>query len=597
MKSILLLLFIIVIISTHIHAQNVGIGTSQPSNKLEVSGSLLVNTPTTATNSTPTAGQIKTMINPGVTFFLSSDSTGRFFDPGGPAGNYTNSQACNVDILAASNCVGIAISIESLDLGTGDSIFIQDGGGNPLMAIGSGYVSTGEINFNSGRLLVFFTSNADGNNGAGFSILFRRLFDNSSSQPNVSGITGKAFYFDVKTGAIRSGGISNVTTGIYSTALGFNSFAIGNYSTSLGVGNTCAGLYSTAIGEISVANGLNSTAIGRNNFALGAYATAIGHSSNAGGSNAVAIGHNAVASGTSCISLGDNNIASGFYSTAMGNNTEASGDNATAIGFNTTASGARSTAMGDGTTASGTFSTAMGKSTVASQSWATAMGMTTTASGFAATAMGRNTTASGDYSTAIGNYVSTSGEEGALIIGDNSTTTVLASAIPNSFRARFDGGYRFFTSAAATTAESCLLAAGTNAWSTTSDVRLKENFEKINGEDFLKKISAMNLTSWNYKKQDASKFRHYGPMAQDFYAAFGKDKYGTIGNDTTINSADFDGVNLIAIQALEKRTSLQKTETEKITSSLKIEIEALKAIILQQQKEIELIKQKQAGSL
>jgi hypothetical protein len=22
------------------------------------------------------------------------------------------------------------------------------------------------------------------------------------------------------------------------------------------------------------------------------------------------------------------------------------------------------------------------------------------------------------------------------------------------------------------------------------------------------------------------KFRHYGPMAQDFYAAFGKDKYG-----------------------------------------------------------------------
>src|SRR6476620_7712762 len=43
-------------------------------------------------------------------------------------------------------------------------------------------------------------------------------------------------------------------------------------------------------------------------------------------------------------------------------------------------------------------------------------------------------------------------------------------------------------------------------------------------------------------------------MAQDFFAAFGKDSYGTIGNDTTINQADFDGINLIAIQALETRT-------------------------------------------
>ena len=114
-------------------------------------------------------------------------------------------------------------------------------------------------------------------------------------------------------------------------------------------------------------------------------------------------------------------------------------------------------------------------------------------------------------------------------------------------------------------------------------------FQAVNGEDFLQKISLMNLTSWNYKKQNPQIFRHYGPMAQDFYAAFGKDKYGVIGNDTTINSADFDGVNLIAIQALEKRTQkIQQLETDntklqKEVDDLKMRLQKLEAIIQKNQ--------------
>ena len=46
-------------------------------------------------------------------------------------------------------------------------------------------------------------------------------------------------------------------------------------------------------------------------------------------------------------------------------------------------------------------------------------------------------------------------------------------------------------------------------------------------------------------------------MAQDFYKAFGHDELGEIGCDTLINQQDFLGVNLIAIQAFEKRTTLQ----------------------------------------
>jgi hypothetical protein len=86
-----------------------------------------------------------------------------------------------------------------------------------------------------------------------------------------------------------------------------------------------------------------------------------------------------------------------------------------------------------------------------------------------------------------------------------------------------------------------------------SDKNKKEKFYSVNKESILNKFINIPLTSWNFKGQDPEKFRHYGPMAQDFYAAFGKDKYGTIGTDTTINSQDIEGINMIAIQALADR--------------------------------------------
>jgi hypothetical protein len=148
--------------------------------------------------------------------------------------------------------------------------------------------------------------------------------------------------------------------------------------------------------------------------------------------------------------------------------------------------------------------------------------------------------------------VSTNLKAGSFIIGDVSGSGTVNDAA-NQMLMRFAGGYKLYTNSSATVG--VRVVAGGNAWSTLSDKNRKENLAPVNGEAFLQKIAAFKLSSWNYKGQDAKTFRHYGPMAQDFYLAFGKDPYGTIGNDTTINQADFDGVNLIAIQALEKRTS------------------------------------------
>jgi hypothetical protein len=91
----------------------------------------------------------------------------------------------------------------------------------------------------------------------------------------------------------------------------------------------------------------------------------------------------------------------------------------------------------------------------------------------------------------------------------------------------------------------------------TSDKNQKENFRPVEGEQVLRKIGGLSLTSWNYIGHDPKQFRHYGPVAQEFFGAFGHDAIGTIGTSTTINSGDMDGILMVAVQALEKRSEEQ----------------------------------------
>jgi len=244
------------------------------------------------------------------------------------------------------------------------------------------------------------------------------------------------------------------------------------------------------------------------------------------------------------------------------------------MGYQTLASGEYSTAMGDFTTAVGSYVTAMGNGTIANGNGSIAMGASTEADGTASVAMGYLTTASGNFSTAMGNYVTTNSFQGSFILGDNSSNAAATScSAANQMMMRFAGGYKLYTNDNASIGVQ--VAAGGNSWSTISDRRKKENFAPVNGDELLKKISTFNLTSWNYIGQDPQTFRHYGPMAQDFFAAFGHDRYGTSGNDTTICQADMEGITFIAVQALEKKIEqLQKEITQKDAenSALKAEI-------------------------
>src|SRR5207247_9058737 len=105
-------------------------------------------------------------------------------------------------------------------------------------------------------------------------------------------------------------------------------------------------------------------------------------------------------------------------------------------------------------------------------------------------------------------------------------------------------------------------------YSVVSDRARKENFRPVDGEEVLGKIRGLDLTTWNYIGQDSRRFRHYGPVAQEFFAAFGNDGVGAVGTPTTITSTDMLGVLMIAVQALEKRTAVLQEENDRLRATL-----------------------------
>ncbi len=321
----------------------------------------------------------------------------------------------------------------------------------------------------------------------------------------------------------------------YVSGTQWNDGLIGNYSIAMGNSTTAQGIGSVAFGVETSANGLQSTASGKSTTASGNYSTAFGRST----------------------------TASSNYSTAMGRNTTASGAYATALGYGTTASGSSATAMGWNTDAVGTASTAIGYDNDAYGANAFAGGTGTSVAGATAFAFGVNAAAGGANSVSMGSAAHGSTYTGSFLFTDGS----LSSAGPqsnghNRMHMRFANGYYLWTNTARTTG--ARLLGNANSWSSISDSTKKAAFLDADHESTLRKFSKLRLGSWNYKDQDPELYRHYGPMAQEWFAAFGHDGIGVVGDDTTLATADVDGILCIAIQALERRTAQLNAKTAEL---------------------------------
>ncbi len=274
--------------------------------------------------------------------------------------------------------------------------------------------------------------------------------------------------------------------------------------------------------------------------------------------------------GTAMEEWDDANV--GVYSWAGGNRTLASAYGAFSFGDQCTASGTVAVCFGSANQATGTASFTSGASNLASGFASTAMGYTNSAMGQGSVALGYRVQALGNYGVALGYRVSTGERTGSFIWGDESTTTTSTSTANNQFMIRAAGGVRLRTSATLSTG--CDLPAGSGVFSCTSDRNLKEDFRDVDGEALLAKVAGLPVASWRYKGEDGQ-VRHLGPVAQDFRAAFG---LGT--DDTSIGMLDIDGVNMAAIQALERRTRELHAKSAEL-DALKAELAELKASVAQ----------------
>jgi hypothetical protein len=109
-----------------------------------------------------------------------------------------------------------------------------------------------------------------------------------------------------------------------------------------------------------------------------------------------------------------------------------------------------------------------------------------------------------------------------------------------------------------------------------SAAEAKENFTPIDSADVLRLLADLPLTTWNYKN-DAPTVRHMGPVAQDFYAAFG------LGQDERhIAPLDANGVALAGIQALVQKNQEQEdqiTQLQQQNRKLEVRLAALEKLV------------------
>ena len=334
--------------------------------------------------------------------------------------------------------------------------------------------------------------------------------------------------------SIVSGGASSLAKGEYATVGG------GQLNRAEGPGSVVAGGSRNEALTGYYDTGYSVVSGGAGNRAEGDYSTVAGGGQNTAFRLAVVGGgrDNHAAETGSTIAGGAGNVT-GYWSTVSGGLT----NDASGIGFNTIGGGNYNRTSAQGR--SGWFST------IAGGFFNDSVGYCSTVPG------GRANVAVGDFSFAAGAFTRAD-HHGSFVWGDRSGLpgSPQASSAEDEFNIYASGGTRIFSSGDGSTG--VLLAPGGGSWTSVSDRNAKENFEPVDGQAILDQLASIPISTWNYKAQGDS-VRHMGPMAQDFYAAFGLGL-----GDNGIDTIDPDGVALAAIQALNAKldAELAKKDAE-----------------------------------
>jgi hypothetical protein len=197
------------------------------------------------------------------------------------------------------------------------------------------------------------------------------------------------------------------------------------------------------------------------------------------------------------------------------------------------------------------------------------------ASGLSSTVTGGTAnTASGQYSIVAGGESNTAGGAYSFAAGQNAVATdsgsflwcasggtQCGSAGTNSFEVAVYGPIVFYDGP---NGAGCNLSAGGGSWNCSSDRNLKDNIVPIDSRSVLEHVAHLPITQWKMKAEPTGR-KHIGPMAQDFYAAFGlgdSDRYIALG--------DGQGVALAAVQALYKVVQEKDGQIRRLRQQLQV---------------------------
>jgi Chaperone of endosialidase len=189
---------------------------------------------------------------------------------------------------------------------------------------------------------------------------------------------------------------------------------------------------------------------------------------------------------------------------------------------------------------------------------------------------GQNNLASGTYATIPGGFQNLASGIGSFAAGQSAQATNAAAFVwsdgsaaafsstnSSSFCVKASGGAQFFSTSAGRAGAAVLLAPGGNSWTSVSDRSAKKNIQPLDCEEILAKLSQVPIAQWHYKWESDDATPNLGPMAQDFKSAFypGRD-------DKSISTMEFDGVELAAIQGLNRKLQAKEAELQQLKARL-----------------------------
>jgi hypothetical protein len=415
--------------------------------------------------------------------------------------------------------------------------------------------------------------------------------------PNlIGGYSGNEVAAGVETATIGGGGMdgypNRVTDGSGTVSGGGDNQAgdgpadpnnAGAATVGGGWGNTAAAQVSTVGGGYNnLASGDASSIGGGNGNVASGWGSTVG-----GGAGNTASGHGAVIAGgggwDEIASSVITNTASGDWSTIGGGR-----ENNVSTKGSTIGGGERNVAGGTGThntisggayntTRDGIVNTIGGgeHNTVSSEGWGTVGGgFFNTVSASAATVPGGfMNKAEGLYSFAAGRKAHAV-HDGTFVWADSSDHVFLSN-FADQFSVRSTAGARFVLNidGSGLPTWQCTVVNG-GSWACSTPLNLNQTQSVVDGAETLERLSQVPISTWSVKSQGET-VRHIGPLAQDFYSAFGLGE-----DDQRIATIDLDGVALSAIQGLHAQNQALQAENAVMRSEvddLKARVAALEA--------------------